>query len=60
MMEQLSLLPHPPRLIGFELGMGQAEEVAEMLRQAGFWDEIVTIPDLAGIDRHVMGLAREE
>lgn len=60
MMEQLSLLPHPPRLIGFELGMGQAEEVAEMLRQAGFWNEIVTIPDLAGIDRHVLGLAREE
>lgn len=58
MMAQLALLPAPPRLIGFELGMGQAEAVADMLRAAGFWDEIVTIPDLAGIDRHVIGIRR--
>ncbi|MCA1294065.1 peptide chain release factor N(5)-glutamine methyltransferase [Paenibacillus sp. alder61] len=57
MMAQLPLLPRPPRLIGFELGMGQAGEVAELLRQAGCWSEIVTIPDLAGIDRHVLGIA---
>lgn len=58
MMGQLSLLPKPPRLIGFELGMGQAEDVAELLRAAGHWDEIITIPDLAGIDRHVIGIKR--
>lgn len=58
MMEQLHLLPAPPRLIGFELGMGQAKDIAELLRSAGHWDEIVTIPDLAGIDRHVLGIAR--
>lgn len=58
MMDQLPLLATPPRLIAFELGMGQAQDVADMLRAAGHWDEIVTIPDLAGIDRHVLGIAR--
>lgn len=58
MMDQLPLLAAPPRLIAFELGMGQAQDVADMLRAAGHWDEIVTIPDLAGIDRHVLGIAR--
>nr|WP_074648509.1 HemK/PrmC family methyltransferase [Paenibacillus jilunlii] len=58
MMEQLPLLPAPPRLVGFELGQGQAEQVAELLRAAGHWSEIVTIDDLAGIPRHVLGIAR--
>lgn len=57
MMQQLSLLQAPPRLIGFELGMGQASLVAELLRQAGHWSRIVVVPDLAGIERHVLGLA---
>ncbi|MEF2968212.1 peptide chain release factor N(5)-glutamine methyltransferase [Paenibacillus sp. M1] len=56
MMAQLPLLPRPPRLIGFELGLGQAGEVAELLRQAGWWRDIITIKDLAGIDRHVLGV----
>jgi release factor glutamine methyltransferase len=56
MMEQITMLAEPPRLIGFELGMGQAEDVAELLRQSGHWNEIITIPDLAGIDRHVLGI----
>lgn len=58
MMAQLSLLSAPPRLIAFELGMGQAGDVAELLRKAGYWEEIVTVPDLAGIDRHVLGIFR--
>ncbi|WP_189027330.1 peptide chain release factor N(5)-glutamine methyltransferase [Paenibacillus albidus] len=58
MMEQLPLLPAPPRLVGFELGQGQAEQVAALLEAAGHWNEIVTIRDLAGIPRHVLGLAR--
>ncbi|MBW4081723.1 peptide chain release factor N(5)-glutamine methyltransferase [Paenibacillus sp. S150] len=58
MMEQLPLLPAPPRLVGFELGRGQAGQVAELLRAAGHWNEIVTIDDLAGIPRHVLGIAR--
>ncbi|MCM3128346.1 peptide chain release factor N(5)-glutamine methyltransferase [Paenibacillus provencensis] len=56
MMAQLALLAAPPRLIGFELGQGQAEDVAELLRKAGHWDEIKIVPDLAGIDRHVIGI----
>jgi release factor glutamine methyltransferase len=56
MMEQIAILSEPPRLVGFELGMGQAEDVAELLRQSGHWNEIITIPDLAGIDRHVLGI----
>ncbi|BCG61401.1 hypothetical protein PUR_48260 [Paenibacillus sp. URB8-2] len=58
MMEQLRLLPAPPRLVGFELGLGQAEQVAALLTAAGHWSEIVTVPDLAGIPRHVLGIAR--
>ncbi|MDT3425540.1 release factor glutamine methyltransferase [Paenibacillus forsythiae] len=59
MMEQLPLLPAPPRLVGFELGLGQAEQVAALLAAAGHWNEIVTVPDLAGIPRHVIGIARQ-
>lgn len=58
MMEQLRLLPAAPRLIGFELGLGQAEQVAALLEAAGHWTEIVTINDLAGIPRHVLGILR--
>jgi release factor glutamine methyltransferase len=57
MMKQLVLLAAPPRLIGFELGMGQAEEVADMLRRTGFWNRIETVNDYAGIGRHVIGIA---
>ncbi|MGG0170923.1 peptide chain release factor N(5)-glutamine methyltransferase [Paenibacillus dokdonensis] len=57
MMEQLPLLQAPPRLIGFELGQGQAQDVAELLRAAGHWDEIIIVPDLAGIERHVLGVS---
>ncbi|AWB47073.1 peptide chain release factor N(5)-glutamine methyltransferase [Paenibacillus sp. CAA11] len=56
MMEQLPLLKAPPRLIGFELGMGQAGDVAELLRRAGHWTEIEIIKDYAGIERHVIGI----
>ncbi|WP_422658630.1 peptide chain release factor N(5)-glutamine methyltransferase [Paenibacillus sp. EC2-1] len=57
MMEQLSLLAAPPRIIAFELGMGQADAVADLLRSAGHWERIITVPDLAGIDRHVLGIS---
>lgn len=57
MMEQLTLLQAPPRLIAFELGQGQAREVAQLLRAAGHWDDIIIVPDLAGIERHVIGVS---
>lgn len=56
MMEQLPLLAQPPKVIGFELGMGQAHDVAELLRGTGLYREIRIVRDLADIERHVIGL----
>nr|WP_270172674.1 HemK/PrmC family methyltransferase [Paenibacillus sp. SYP-B4298] len=56
MLAQLPELAQTPRLIAFELGMGQAPEVAQLLRDYGAWDEIRIITDYAGIERHVLGL----
>ncbi|MED5020630.1 protein-(glutamine-N5) methyltransferase, release factor-specific, partial [Paenibacillus chibensis] len=50
-------LQAPPRLIGFELGQGQAQDVAQLLREAGHWGDIIIVPDLAGIERHVLGVS---
>ncbi|CAM4243349.1 peptide chain release factor N(5)-glutamine methyltransferase [Saccharibacillus endophyticus] len=55
-MKQLDLLQHDPKLIAFELGMGQADAVAEMLRGRGSWSTVETVFDLAGIGRHVIGI----
>lgn len=55
-MKQLDLLGGDPKLIAFELGMGQAEEVADMLRARGSWNTVETVHDLAGIGRHVIGI----
>ncbi|MCK6075738.1 peptide chain release factor N(5)-glutamine methyltransferase [Paenibacillus silvae] len=60
MLEQLRLLPAPPQVIGFELGMGQARDVAALLESAGHWPEIIIVPDLAGIERHVLGVRLSE
>lgn len=54
MLEQLPLLASVPRIVAFELGMGQAEQVAAMLRDFGAWREVSVIRDYAGIDRHVL------
>jgi release factor glutamine methyltransferase len=42
------------RFAAFEVGEGQAGAVAGLLREAGF-GEIAVVPDLAGIDRVVVG-----
>jgi release factor glutamine methyltransferase len=60
MVEQLKLLPAPPQIVGFELGMGQAQDVAALLESAGHWPEIIIVPDLAGIERHVLGVRPSE
>ena len=46
------------RVVGLEVGEGQAEAVAGMLRGAGF-DEVETRRDLAGIERVVVGRPAE-
>ncbi|PZE19415.1 peptide chain release factor N(5)-glutamine methyltransferase [Paenibacillus xerothermodurans] len=53
---QLSQLPAMPALVGLEVGIGQAHAVASMLRDIAEWDEIDIIPDLAGIERHVIAV----
>ena len=60
MLEQLALLPAPPQVIGFELGQGQARDIAALLESAGHWPEIIIVPDLAGIERHVLGVRTSE
>jgi release factor glutamine methyltransferase len=42
------------RTVALEIGAGQAEETAELLRGAGF-ERVEARPDLAGIDRVVLG-----
>ncbi|WP_407945097.1 peptide chain release factor N(5)-glutamine methyltransferase [Paenibacillus glycinis] len=56
MAEQLARLSAMPRIVGFELGIGQAEAVADLLRGIGAWREVRIIPDYAGIDRHVLAI----
>jgi release factor glutamine methyltransferase len=56
MVAQLPLLPELPVLVGLEVGIEQAEAVAVMLRGIADWTEIRFVPDLAGIDRHVIAI----
>jgi len=53
----LDRLSKRPRLVGFEVGMGQAREVAQMLRDAGGYRVVDIVKDLAGIERHVLAEA---
>ncbi|WP_419875647.1 peptide chain release factor N(5)-glutamine methyltransferase [Candidatus Pristimantibacillus sp. PTI5] len=59
MIEQLPLLAQMPRIVAFELGMGQPRIVAEMLRALDRWDDIRIISDYAGIERHVIATQRQ-
>lgn len=43
-----------PQLVGLEVGIGQAGAVRDMLEAAGCWDSFRIVPDLAGIERHVL------
>jgi release factor glutamine methyltransferase len=59
MIPQLTLLPIVPKLVGFEIGLGQVEAVSTMLKEIYQWDEILIIPDLAGISRHIIAIKRD-
>lgn len=52
---QLAALQHTPRLVGFEVGQGQAQQVAALLEASNRWETIEIITDLARIERHVIG-----
>lgn len=57
---QLPQLAQLPRIVGFELGIGQAQDVADLLRAIGHWDDIRIITDYGGIDRHVLAIRHAE
>ncbi|GMK38178.1 release factor glutamine methyltransferase [Paenibacillus sp. CCS19] len=57
---QLPQLAQLPRIVGFELGIGQAQDVADLLRAIGHWDDIRIITDYGGIDRHVLAIRSGE
>lgn len=56
MASQLLSLPALPRVVAWEVGMGQADDVAELLRAAAAWTDIRFVKDYAGIDRHVLAV----
>lgn len=45
-------------LVAFEIGIYQEREVADLLRRSGVIDDVVVVPDLAGIQRVVLGLRK--
>ena len=56
---QLPRLPRFPRIVAWEVGAGQADDVAGLLKAAapdGGWTEIRFVKDYAGIDRHVLAI----
>ena len=59
MMRQIGRLSPIPWLIGLEVGQGQAKGVEQMLASSGYWNEIRIVRDLAGIERHVIGLRKK-
>ena len=56
MVEQLAGLSQLPRIVAFELGMGQAREVARLLEERFTWYKVRIIEDYAGIERHVVAV----
>ncbi|WP_199623643.1 peptide chain release factor N(5)-glutamine methyltransferase [Paenibacillus alkalitolerans] len=58
MLEQMERFGVWPRLVGFEVGMGQARDLERMLAETGRWEETLIVEDLAGIERHVLALRR--
>jgi len=56
---QLEEFDMRPSLAAFECGLGQAQELARMLEEAGRWTEVTIMKDFAGIDRHVFAVRRQ-
>ncbi|MDH4618052.1 peptide chain release factor N(5)-glutamine methyltransferase [Brevibacillus sp. AY1] len=56
--EALPVILKQKALVAFEIGIYQARDVADLLRLSGVIDEVVVIPDLAGIERVVLGLRK--
>ncbi|MFC5531099.1 peptide chain release factor N(5)-glutamine methyltransferase [Cohnella yongneupensis] len=56
MAQQLQSLRAVPRVVAWEVGAGQAEDAAALLREVADWSDIRFVKDYAGIDRHVMAV----
>lgn len=57
MVQQVASMTNWPSIIAFELGMGQADAVAEMIRGTLQGYDVKVIYDLQGIGRHVLAIA---
>jgi len=53
---QMNELCLAPQLLGFEIGIGQADAVMDMLDASMTWSRLEAIPDLTGRMRHVIGV----
>ncbi|MED1786324.1 MULTISPECIES: peptide chain release factor N(5)-glutamine methyltransferase [Brevibacillus] len=53
--EALPRLLAATALVAFEVGIYQAEAVAQLMKESGAVDEVFIYPDLAGIDRIIVG-----
>ncbi|XID96190.1 peptide chain release factor N(5)-glutamine methyltransferase [Paenibacillaceae bacterium WGS1546] len=60
MARQLPSLPRLPGIVAWEVGAGQAEDAAALLRSVSRWREIRFVKDYAGIDRHVIAIGAFE
>lgn len=47
-------------LVAFEVGIYQAQDVADLMKESGVIDRVEIVPDLAGIDRIVVGTRIEK
>ncbi|RNB82027.1 peptide chain release factor N(5)-glutamine methyltransferase [Brevibacillus fluminis] len=47
-------------LVAFEVGIHQAQDVARLMMASGVIDETAIVPDLAGIDRIVVGVRKQK
>ena len=56
MINQLPPVIGEKAFVGFEVGMGQAEDVKTMLQDTGLFQETYFIDDYAGIGRHVIAI----
>jgi release factor glutamine methyltransferase len=54
MLAELARVEAPPAAIALEIGSGQGDPVAELVRGAGY-REVEVRQDLAGLDRAVIG-----
>ncbi len=59
MAAQMRELPRLPEIVGFEVGIHQAEAVSTLLRELEAYESIEIIRDFAGIERHVIGCAKK-